>query len=385
MDPKIRTVRPKLRPRHLPTDNPLDRLATSDIREQFSTSHPLSRPGDRVVDLFSDRISIDSYSPKKASSLFKAWVRDLKSSISELHSAGLPVLYTDGGFHNKTARGSLSFTCFHNGNWHDVFDWCPAGSSFDTEVAAIEAAIQWACLKRLHNPILFVDNKAALASFLDTRVRCSQMACIRINSILRDRLSDDPSVTFTIRYCPSHVGIEGNEWADCLTKLGAAIAPVVPPRILLSNYVNDFTKRMTVHWRTLFASRSFRGNQWLPIRHKKKVFKPAIKNKATTLFFHTLSLNEIGMLSRMARAITNHGPTGEYRLCFYPDEDPTCPACPHSLHTRTHILFHCPRYVPLHTSLANWSSDRNNDKSWKDFFLRNPSAFTFEDLPDDVH
>ena len=189
IDPKIRTVRPKLRPQHLPTDNPLDRLATSDIREQFSTSHPLSRPGDRVIDLFSDRISIDSYSPKKGSSLFKAWVRDLKSSISELHSAGLPVLYTDGSFHNKTARGSLSFTCFHNSNWHDVFDWCPAGSSFDTEVAAIKSAIQWACLKRLHNPILFVDNKAALASFLDTRVRCSQMACVRINSILRDRLS----------------------------------------------------------------------------------------------------------------------------------------------------------------------------------------------------
>ena len=385
IDPKIRTVRPKLRPRHLPTDNPLDCLATNDVREQFLTSHPLSRPGDRIVDLFPDRITIDSHSPKKGSSLFKAWVHDLKASISSLHSAGQPVLYTDGGFWNKTARGALSFTCFHNGTWHDTFDWCPAGSSFDAEVATIEAAIQWACLKRLHNPTIFVDNKAALVSFLDTRVRCSQMVCIRINSILRDRLSDSPTTTFTMRYCPSHVGIEGNERADRLTRLGAAIAPTVPPRVLLSNYVNDFTKRMTAHWRTLFASRSFKGNQWLPICHKKKVFKPAVKNKAATLFFHILSMNDIGTLSRMARAITNHGPIGEYRLRFHPDEDPTCPACPHCLQTRTHVLFHCSRYVPLHTSLANWANDRNNSKSWKDFFLCNISAFTFGDLPDDVH
>ncbi|KAF8643520.1 hypothetical protein AX14_009547, partial [Amanita brunnescens Koide BX004] len=214
IDPKIRTKKPKLRPRHLPSDNPLDCLATDDIREQFSPFHASARPGDRVQDLFPLRISIDNYSPKKNSSLFKSWVRDLKISISTLHSSGRPVLYTDGAFWNKSARGAFSFTCYHRGVWQDFYNWCPAGSSVDAEIVAIEAATQWACSQGFTNPIIFVDNKAVLSSSLDTRVRCSQLASIRINSILMDHLSSSPSTSFSMRYCPSHSGIEGNEWAD---------------------------------------------------------------------------------------------------------------------------------------------------------------------------
>ena len=123
----------------------------------------------------------------------------------------------------------------------------------------------------------------------------------------------------------------------------------------------------------------------MAIRRRKKVFKPAIRNKATTNFFHVLSTNDIKTLSRMARAITNHAPIGQYRARFYPELDQYCPACPQRVQTRTHVLFHCPRYAPLHSSLTNWSHDKGNDKSWKEFFSRNASAFTFGDLPDDVH
>ena len=142
---------------------------------------------------------------------------------------------------------------------------------------------------------------------------------------------------------------------------------------------------MTLHWRIMFSARNFKGRQWLPICRRKKVFKPAVRNKATTNFFYDLSANDIETLSRMARAITNHAPTGEYRTRFYPELSPYCPTCPQRVQTRTHILFHCPRYSFLHSSLTNWSRDKGNDKSWKNFFSCNPSAFTFGDLPDDVH
>ena len=210
------------------------------------------------------------------------------------------------------------------------------------------------------------------------------MATIRINMILMDYLTTHPT-RITLQYCPSHSGIEGNERADRLTKLGAAIAPTVPPRLLVSNFISDHIQRMNLHWCVLAASRSFRGQQWLPIRRKKKLFRPAIRNKAATNFFYTLSGNDIATLSRMARAITNHAPTGEYCQCFYPDLDSHCPTCPGQLMSRTHILFSCPRYVPLAPSLTNWRRDRYNDKSWKSYFTHNVSAFTFGDLPDDVH
>ncbi|KAF8672923.1 hypothetical protein AX14_005489 [Amanita brunnescens Koide BX004] len=240
IDPKVRNIKPRTRPRHLPDDNPLTRLVTDDVKEQFLPFHTTARPGCRVRDIFSHHLHIDAYSPKKDSSLFKAWLRDLSTSISTLHSSGRPVLYTDGAYWNKLARGAHSFTCFLNGTWQDFSNWCPVGSSFDAEVVAIEVAIQWACIQRLTDPIFFIDNKAALNSFLDTQVRCSQTSCIRINEILRDYLASSNS-TFTFRYCPSHSGIEGNERADRLTKIGAAIAPINPPWILLSNFVNDYT------------------------------------------------------------------------------------------------------------------------------------------------
>ena len=385
IDPRIRNIRPRARPRHLPSDNPRERLATDLVREQFLPYHPLSRPGDRVVDRFADFFSIDSYSPKKGSSLFKAWCSDLSKSISALHSSDRPIIYTDGAFWNKTARGAFSFTCYHKGNWHDFYNWCPAGSSFDAEIAAIEQAIQWACVQNLVDPVFYIDNKAALISFLDTRVRSSHMATIRINSILLDRFTSPNPTTFTFRYCPSHSGIEGNDRADRLTKLGAALAPDILPRLLLSNFVNDHTRRLTAQWQLLSSLPAFKGCQWMSIRYKKKRFIPALRNKAKSNFFYNISGNDISTLSRMARAITNHAPTGEYRNRFYPDLDNCCPACPDRILSRTHILFYCPRYVSLHSSMTNWCRDRNNSKSWKTFFSRNPSAFTFGDLPDDVH
>ena len=134
-------------------------------------------------------------------------------SISALHSSGQHVIYTDGAFWNKSSRSSYSFTIFHNNTWSDFSGWCPAGSSFDTKVVALEEAIQWACIQKLDNPIFFVDNKAVLTSFLDTCVRSSQMATVRISEILCDHLSTS-AATFLFCYCPSHSGIDGNERAD---------------------------------------------------------------------------------------------------------------------------------------------------------------------------
>ncbi|KAF8703069.1 hypothetical protein AX14_014235 [Amanita brunnescens Koide BX004] len=226
--PRLRSIKPKSRPCHLPSDNPLDRLATDEVKEQFLPFHATSRPGERLLDLFAYRITINASSPKKGSSLFKAWLRDLSGFISALHSSGQHVIYTDGAFWNKSSRGSYSFTVFHNGLWSDFSGWCPAGSSFDAEIVALEEAVQWACVQKIDKPVFFVDNKAVLSSFLDTQVRPSQMATVRINEILCDRLTTS-TASFSFRYCPSHSGINGNERADRLTKNGAALAPMSPP------------------------------------------------------------------------------------------------------------------------------------------------------------
>ncbi|KAF8648444.1 hypothetical protein AX14_008800 [Amanita brunnescens Koide BX004] len=385
MPTAISNVSPRQRARHLPSDNPLLRLSASVIQEQFMPFHSIAQPGNRVSDLFSDRLFFELSAPKRSSKLFAAWVRDFKNRIDALKRSAHTIIFTDGAFWAKSARASYAYTAYHNGLWHDFSFWCPAGSSYDTELAALEDAIQWAVVNNIAHPVFFIDNKAVLTTFLDLDTHSSQMSSVRINILLHDHLSNSDN-TLSFAFCPSHVGIEGNERADKLTKTGAAMGPVKPVRILRSNVVNDFRRDMARHWRVLSASQMYKGNGWLPIRRKKRIFKPDIGNKQTKSFFITMSGNNIETISRMARAITGHALTGEYRQRFHPDLATHCAHCgPEILHTRQHILFDCPKYVSLAASMTDWKKDKSNDKSWKSFFQANTSAFSFGDLPDDVH
>ncbi|KAF8629754.1 hypothetical protein AX14_011098, partial [Amanita brunnescens Koide BX004] len=54
------------------------------------------------------------------------------------------------------------------------------------------------------------------------------------------------------------------------------MGPATPVRMLCSNFINDFRRDMTKHWRILSSSQTYKGRGWLPIRRKKRLFKPAI-------------------------------------------------------------------------------------------------------------
>ena len=376
---------PRRRARHLPTDNPLTWLLASAVREQFFPHHPVACPGERVSDLFPDRLFFDLSAPKRTSKLFDGWVRDFKIKINSFTSDGRSLVYSDGAYWTKTSRASYAFTAFHDGAWHDTLGWCPAGSSYDTELAALEEAIQWAIVRCIPDPIFLIDNKSVLLSFLDLSTHSSQTSSIRINMLLKDFLSSTDS-TLSFAYCPSHVSIEGNERADRLTKEGTALGPATPIQILRSNFLNGFKWDMSRHWRILAQSQTYKGQSWIPIRRKRRLFKPDVGNKQAKHFFLTLSGNDIETTSHMAHALTNHAPTGEYRRRFHPNAPTYCKHCRPSVeHTRQHIFFSCPAYAPLATSFTDWKRNRHNDKSWKIFFQANPSAYTFGDLPEDVH
>ena len=382
----IARTTPRRRARHLPTDNPLTCLSATAVKEQFFPHHHTARPGERVTDLFDHRIFFDLSAPKRSSKHFDSWVRDFKTKIETLSRDNRTLIFSDGAYWTKSSRASYAFTTLHDSEWHDYYGWCPAGSSFDSEITALEEAIQWAIVRRVPNPIFFIDNKSVLLSFLNLDTHSSQLSSIRINILLKDYLSATNYV-ISFAHCPSHVGIAGNERADRLTKKGAAMGPTLPLKILRSNFIGQFKRDMTKHWRILAKSQTYKGRSWMPIKRKRRVFKPDVTNKSCKRFFTaTLSGNDIDTISRMARALTNHAPTGEYRQRFHPDKPSFCKFCgPETEHTRSHALFSCPKYESLAPSFTDWIKDRHNDKTWKKFFQANPSALTFGDLPEDVH
>ena len=386
-NPAYASTSRKTRPTHLPSDVPFRRLRTHRVQEQFEYAADSQRPGERVLDLFSARVTIDTSSPKKGTTSFKAWVRDLKIEIEQLHNRSESVMvYTDGAFHHDDYKAAFAFTILQSNTWYDHYDWCPAASSFDAELRAIEAALEYVTEKTSYDHIiLFIDNKAAANSLFNFDVKSSQMSIVRINSLLIAWLAANLQRSLTIRFVPSHKGVIGNERADQLTKAGLERCPTNPPRILRSHFLSEQRHRAEHDWQRRWKDATYRGSQWLPIRRKKKVFKPSFAKHARN-FFHNMAKGEPNHLSRIAHVLTNHAPTGEYRTRFFPGEATACPHCDEeTLQTRRHILTECPWYVNNFPSMTDWGKYRQNDVTLIGFLDKNPSAFTFMDTPLDVH
>ena len=375
-NPAYASISRKTRPTHLPSDVPFRRLRTHLVQEQFEYAADPLRPGQRVLDLFGDRVTIDTSSPKKGTASFKAWVRDLKTEIKKMHDKPESVtIYTDSAFHHSDYRAAFAFTIPQGNTWHDQYDWCPAVSSFDAELRAVESTLEYVIGKAPRDHILiFIDNKAAANSLFNFDVKSSQMSVVRINLLLNAWLSEKHQRTLTIRFVPSHQGISGNERADQLTKAGLEQCPTNPPRILRSHFLSEHRRRAEHEWQKRWKDITYRGSQWLPIRRKKKTFKPSFSKDARN-FFHNMAKGEPNHLSRIAHVLTNHAPTGEYRTRFFPDEPTACPHCDEAtLQTRRHVLVECPWYVSSFPSLTDWGKYRRNDVTLIGFLDKNPSS-----------
>ena len=152
------------------------------------------------------------------------------------------------------------------------------------------------------------------------------MSVVCINLLMNAWLAESPHRSLTIRFAPSHQGIDGNERADRLTKAGLGLCPTNPPQILRSHFLSQHRCRAEHDWQQRWKDTTYRGSQWLPIRRKKKTFKPSFAKDARN-FFHNMAKGEASHLSCIAHVLTNHAPTGEYRTRFFPDEPTACPHC----------------------------------------------------------
>ena len=185
-NPAYASISRKTRPTHLPSDVPLRRLRTHLVQEHFEYTTDPQRPGQRVLDRFDKRVTIDTFSPKKGTASFKAWVRDLKIEIQNMHDKpGNVIAYTDGAFHHSSYKAAFAFTVCQDGTWYNQYNWCPAVSSFDAELRAIESALEYVTSNiPCDHVTIFVDNKAAATSLFNFNVKLSQMSIVRINLLL---------------------------------------------------------------------------------------------------------------------------------------------------------------------------------------------------------
>ena len=122
-------------------------------------------------------------------------------------------------------------------------------------------------------------------------------------------------------------------------------------------------------WKITFQASDRKGNHFLDLLDNDLyVIEPSYSKGGPWLqaFGHSNSL-----CARAVRAITNHAPIGEYRLCFFPNMDFTCPCNNYPIETRRHVLHECRRFN------GYWNPRRDTLSHFVMFLMANPNAFVF--------
>ena len=118
-----------------------------------------------------------------------------------------------------------------------------------------------------------------------------------------------------------------------------------------------------------FQALDMKGKNFLKlVNSDNNIIEPSyIKGSLWLKYFgHSNSL-----CTRASRAITNHTPTGEYRLRFFPKEDFSCSCGQYPIKTRHHILHECKRFNEY------WNLRRDSIGHFVMFLELNPNAFAF--------
>jgi len=264
--------------------------------------------------------------------------------------------------------------------------FCPAASSYDTEIVALSMALEWL----MHNQDkirktlrIFIDNKGVIQGGLNMDVHSNQMESLRINLRLLHLLSKTQLEKIYLTYCPSHTGIKGNSRAD---DMASRTSPTIKGPVILKQHFTEEKRRiMNEKWRVRASTSEYRGRQWLVVRYNKKCYIPKIGSTAKRKrHFIEMADDDMETMARITHGITNHAPTGECNRRFFPEKPTDCPSCePRTLHSSEHILTCC-RYIFSFPSMRFWKNNKNNDKMLKKIIKENSTIFSFEDLPPDV-
>ncbi|KAI0708425.1 hypothetical protein C8Q76DRAFT_799692 [Earliella scabrosa] len=192
-------------------------------------------------------------------------------------------------------------------------------------------------------------------------------------------LDGDPARQLCFSYCPSHRDVDLNERID--EAVGLAVDdPAVPvPRpcpISLTYGRFTITDDAREDWRL-----AARGPKYWGRRYPQH---PALRAVTHTGNYPVKRIGSSKSLcARMIRCLTDHAPTGAYRLRFFPEQPTHCTCDRPELQTRRHVFDRCTFYprTPYSLTWDDYLGELDPFPLILDFLETNPSAFTFADAP----
>lgn len=197
--------------------------------DSYNIFHNKNKPGERVLDLYQDRIICHLSHPKKDDEeALQKWIStSLLPHICEaennphcLHS------YTDGSASCKGSKHSTGFILFHQHTQVEAqAEWLGKGFSFDAErwafLMVIASMLMHTQTWNATNIHVFMDSESVGKDFLDTSD--SHPVAIQTSQLLHTWFKKLRCHTLTVSWVPSHTDIPGNKAVDKL--VGEVWAP----------------------------------------------------------------------------------------------------------------------------------------------------------------
>lgn len=198
---------------------------------------------------------------------------------------------------------------------------------------------------------LFADNSAALSSRLTADPQPGQSYIRRIAAAAKEFLDIDDRHSFHLSWCPSHVGIPGNERADVLAK-GANHLPrdKTSPEATATFMKRLIRERLLLEWHVDWASAK-------PNPRYDEVQRDPPSLKPSWILRGTFSRRVVALLTQIR---IGHCFSGEYSLRHRYSQDADQVECPCGtvvVQTRRHILCACPLYEEHRHILLDASAD----------------------------
>ncbi|KAF8624181.1 hypothetical protein AX15_006008 [Amanita polypyramis BW_CC] len=265
---------------------------------------------------------------------YSTWLYTIRNEKDHL------IIATDGSFSNGS--GTAAFALWANNMLiNSDSRQVNAHSSFDAELQAIDLAFNHMRITPFRRVTLLIDNEAAAKTIWNTDFHNLQQTSIAAMVKFREWTTRLRTKQFLINvsWCPAHMGILENELVDRIAS--EVTIHDIPIKTTLEASITKIKKDEYALWDSNTRKHNALGHEYLRLKFKGKRIGPSLGSRRNA--FIIASKDNIKIMSRLTRIITNHAPTGEYRRRFFPREPQNC-QFDNEFHSRNHILCHCTSY-----------------------------------------
>ena len=256
---------------------------------------------------------------------------------------------------------------------------CSAHSSFNGELQALLDAVEYVAMSLQGQVVIISDNKATLGAACSNAPHSGFAISLSICKILNCWFWQSEANQLQFRWFPSHTGFAINELADALA---GQDVPCVPPPIIptTASRKQMFMAQAVMDWR-LQALPLMQARR-IQLKIRRTPMQPQLWGAKGCQFFDLVG-NDMGLLGRFTRLISDHAPIGSYRQKFFPQQNMICPM-DGLFQDVQHITVQCLKYSAKFSSFPQFLFSNKNAKKLVDFLKQNLTAVSFEDQPLDI-